>query len=590
MGMLRKLRSVMATLLIVAGLVTTAVPALAGGSTEHTAWMLAMDEAALKLEAEAPSPTCTDTGYALPINERPEGELRLSLPVECPDISHLAPGDAGLVGRYRVSYGGTGTVNLTFHWELEGVLFTGDHPIAITIVDDRGNDYSPTTLPNWLEPFIPTRGSKPAPSLSQGEALTFTVNYHWPIEAGNIYQTELGHLRMEVVVTPGKGGGGDPGGGNPGGGNPGGGDPGGGNPGGGTPPKPEPPTTGDETPTPVTTGKVVVRILDDSAGDGSPLPLSGVPVELDDLTGTTDDHGQVTFAGLRFGSYTATATATHPTTGAEPKTGSGTVTISPEEPEGQITILLSWPVPDAEPVPPPEELTSSLTMGSLTVRVLDGSERLGGASRPISGATVQLGDRMGRTDGNGELHFLDLPLGSYEIRAEAVDPARPEGGERKSGTARAELTADRRHDVITIVLAWSDPPAAADPTPGSIVGRICAPRDPGARVWATNEAGEVAAIAVAATGRLGQWREYSLEGLTPGKWVLSLQSAGDPTVSQDVIVRPGEAAKAHDFTLACTGEGASRLPSAAYFLLGGWLLVGGLYLRRLGRPSAASRG
>ena len=101
------------------------------------------------------------------------------------------------------------------------------------------------------------------------------------------------------------------------------------------------------------------------------------------------------------------------------------------------------------------------------------------------------------------------------------------------------------------------------------------------------ESGETVATAVAATGRIGIWLDYELSGLEPGLWTLTLQNPGDPPVSQQIIVPPGEVVKAPDFTLACTGDGLTPPPHVGYYLAGGALLLAGWQLRRMGRRSPA---
>jgi len=454
------------------------------------------------------------------------------------------------VGNYHVRYEGPDSIRLTFNSVLDGPLFQGDHPIRVSIVDGKGRSFDPSGLDQAVG------------TLARGDELSLKVTYDWQPAADNTYQGREGRLLMWLVAE-GIGGGRPPGGG------------------------------GGETEPPVTTGRIVVRVLGDPMGGGELVPLPGASVRLAGIAATTDEYGQVAVEGLTFGEYTVTVTAANPVTGTDPQTGSGTARITPEAPEGYITILLTWSPPAAsgppeepeepteEPVQPPEEpAPPERAQGSVTVRVLDVSARNQGAARPIEGAIVHVGPAAGRTDASGEIRFDNLPLARYIAYAEAVDPANPESGVRKSGTLEVHLTPEQPDQTVTIMLAWSDAFTAGATTPGAIKGRICAPRAPGARIWATNEAGQVAAVAVAAINRLGVWLDYLIPDLPPGPWTLTLQYPDEQPVSQSVVVRPGEVTQASDFTLACTGDGAPRPSVVGYLLAGIVLLVAGIRLRQ----------
>lgn len=581
---MRRLQSLLAVLLSLAGLTVAAIPAFAREPEQHAAWLLAM-EAADSEWVGTGGPECSSITYELTIPPLTE-ERVYSLPIECPDMQNLAPGDSGLVGIYKVKNGGTQPVQLAIKGLVDGALFSGDDPMLLTIQDDNSSYAYDGAYHNMED-------------LAADETRTITIDYDVPLTAGNTYQGEQGtlfvYLRVKPIRTPGGGddgggdnGGGDNGGGDNGGGDNGGGDSGGGNNGGGggrTPPE-RPPTSESEPPVPAS-GRITVRVLGDGAGSGELTPLEGAEVQLAEFVANTDAHGQVIFDGLPFGTYTAMATAVNPFTGADPLTGTGATQITAEEPEAFITIVLTWP---PRPVPPPQEEQPepepSRPTGSLTVRVLDASPRNEGVDRPISGAIVHVGDRAGFTGQSGELRFTDLPLGEYAVFAEAGDPQNPDGP-RRSGLARARLTEERPDQVVTIRLIWEEPDPAIDLTPGGIAGRVCAPRTGAARVWATNESGETVATVVAATGRIGVWLNYELAGLTPGTWTLTLQNPGDPAVSQQVIVLPGQAVNAPDFTLACTGDGLTAPPHVGYYIAGGLLLVAGWQLRRMGRKLEA---
>lgn len=574
---LRRLQSLLAVLLSLAGLTVAAIPAFAREPDTHAAWLLAA-EAGEEPWEEAEGTGCRSTDYRLTVPEL-AAERYYILPVECPDIKNLAPGDSGNVGTYHVTNGGNRTLQLRLLGQVTGALFTGEVPVALTVQDDAD--------PARVYPY--DGNFHDMLDLEPGKTRTITIDYSWPATADNDYQAEHGTIFFKLLVRPTGGddpGGEDPGGDDPGGGDPGGGDPGGGGPGGGGPPPSPPPTPGNEPSVPAS-GRITVRVLGDGAGNGELTPLEGAEVQLSTFTASTDALGQVVFDGLPFGAYTAMATAVNPLTGTDPLTGTGAAQITAEDPEAFITIILTWP---PRPVPPPQEEQpdpgDSEPRGSITVRVLDASPRNGGAELPIPGALVVVGNQAGFTDRSGELRFTDLPLGEYAVYAEATDPADPEGPTR-SGQARTRLTEDRPDQVVIIRLVWEQADPVAALAPGGIAGRVCAPRTGAARVWATRESGETVATAVAATGRIGIWLDYELSGLEPGLWTLTLQNPGDPPVSQQIIVPPGEVVKAPDFTLACTGDGLTPPPHVGYYLAGGALLLAGWQLRRMGRRSPA---
>lgn len=213
-----------------------------------------------------------------------------------------------------------------------------------------------------------------------------------------------------------------------------------------------------------------------------------------------------------------------------------------------------------------------MILGSITVRVLDGSAHRNGHMVPISGASVTLsGGMAGTTDVNGEITWNGLPLGEYTASATAENPLT--GGDPRSGSGSASLTRTQRNGVIEIVLRWD--------SAGQILGRICLPRAPGATVTATHASGATASTFIPATGRLGRWVEYSLDGLEPGTWELTLRSPGEAPASQTIRVAAGEAVRAGDFTLACTGENPHKgFPQTPLLVAGGLLLALGAVLRR----------
>jgi len=190
----------------------------------------------------------------------------------------------------------------------------------------------------------------------------------------------------------------------------------------------------------------------------------------------------------------------------------------------------------------------------------------------MPGASVTLpGGLAGITDAAGEVTWSDLPLGDYTASATAENPVT--GGDPRTGSGSVSLTRTRRNGVIEIVLRWD--------AAGQILGRICLPRAPGATVTATHSSGAAVSTFIPATGRLGRWVEYSLSGLQPGTWELTLKSPGEAPASQTITVAAGQAVRAADFTLACTGENPNKgYLQTPLLVAGGLLLALGALLRR----------
>ncbi|MFZ5813777.1 MAG: DUF7507 domain-containing protein [Bacillota bacterium] len=339
------------------------------------------------------------------------------------------------------------------------------------------------------------------------------------------------------------------------------------------------------TNSPPPSGSVTVRVFDNSPrNNGVPKPIANADVELSNgMTGTTNAQGEILFDNLAFGDYTATGSSVDPVTGQEPQSGSGETTINAGSPDGVITILLSWtPAQVGNPPPPKPE-----PKGSITVLVLDGSPRNNGELKPIQGATVNVAGKTLKTDAKGTVKVQNLAFAAYTAHAEAVDPLNPADGEIKTGSGYAEITPKYPDEQITIVLMW-DPPlasAVAEQT-GSIAGRICAPRAPGAELVATDSGGRTVKTFVAATGKLGVWLDYVIENVAAGTWTLTLNNPGDAPAQQTITVKAGEAAQASDFTLACTGQAAGQHSAWIYYLVGALLVMVGLSLRRFGKVEA----
>lgn len=248
--------------------------------------------------------------------------------------------------------------------------------------------------------------------------------------------------------------------------------------------------------------------------------------------------------------------------------------------------------PTTPPATPPttkppttQSLTPKPLVGSLEVRVLDNSSRNGGTPKPIAGAQVRVtGGLVGTTDADGFVLFPNLFLGTYHADGSAVDPRNPIAASLQAGSATATLTEAEPDQTVTILLAWADSPTAPPTTSvvpaalGSISGRVCSPKAPGAQVSAVGPNGETAGVAIASNGVLGQWRPWTLADLVPGTWTLKLQAPDGQVVEQKVTVTAGAVAASTDFSLACTGS-AAPLP---WYWAGGALILTGtaFFIRR----------
>jgi len=104
-----------------------------------------------------------------------------------------------------------------------------------------------------------------------------------------------------------------------------------------------------------------------------------------------------------------------------------------------------------------------ITSGSVTVRVLDNSERNGGTPAPVPGATVTLsGGATGTTNASGQAVFANLALGTYTVTAQSADPLNFASGDVQSGTASVTLDAAGADRSVNLLLAWEAP--LAEPT------------------------------------------------------------------------------------------------------------------------------
>ena len=480
----------------------------------------------------------------------------------------MAPGDTHTVHTYPFTYTGTvpATVSVTTSTSGDLTTCSGGGMFAVTITDDQANVYADNAA------------GQPVRIVQPGEELTFTAVGSLSIAAGNDCQGKTALVTVQPVAVQ-------------------------------LIPDPQPedndptPPSTDTTP-PVTTqsepqfeGTFTVRVLDGSPrNDGDLVPIVGAAVTLSDgQTGITGADGQITFTDLSAGSYEAAATATDPLnpTGIDLRTGTAGAAVNAENPNATVTVVLAWePVDAAPPVP-------SVTRGSITVRALDGSERHGGNHAPLANAAVVLTPgRTGVTDANGHIAFDDLAFGTYQVTVLAYDPQRPSASPRQGG-GLVTISATSAHETLNVVLVWepasgqAPAPTGATPSapvgvtpsapaPGTITGRICAPSAPGAEIVAAGPEGLSASVRMAFDGTVGVWRSYTLPNLSPGVWVVTLNSDDGRAISQTLTVLSDVTVDAANFSLACTG-GAFSIWTALGVAVGVMMLLAGLLLRFFAR-------
>lgn len=482
----------------------------------------------------------------------------------------MAPGDEDpeAIG-YRFTYSGTSPAWLYISTATSGGLTTcsGGGKFTVSIVDENGKVYADN------------RANQPAGRLRPGEGATFRVIRRFDRAAGNDCQNQTGIFSIQGEVIEETGG--------------------------GTPPQNPPPAFSGPA---SDRGSILVRAVNGSPDAGG-ATIPGAMVSLSDgRSGQTDESGTIIFAGLELGTYQVQVSAEDPKNPGpnSRRSGEGSVTLTAEDRDVVLTIILVWDSPAAPPstlhppaapppatpqppvAPPAPPPTPKPTLGSVRVRVVDGSSRTRGLPVPIPGAVVGLkGGLEARTDPSGEVLFDGLAVGTYEVWARAVDPQNPGASEQKSAFASVAVTEENPHATVTIVLAWEKP--AAPPTQGGdLLGRICAPAAPGAEVTATGPNGAKISLFLAADGSLGLWRPYRLTNLAPGDYEVTLKAPGIPAVRQPVTVKPGETVEVPDLTLACTG-GAAPAPNLWPYGIGAALIVTGLALRRGGKQGVRRR-
>ncbi|MFZ5824953.1 MAG: hypothetical protein ACOY94_11540, partial [Bacillota bacterium] len=310
-------------------------------------------------------------------------------------------------------------------------------------------------------------------------------------------------------------------------------------------------------------GSLDVRVMDGSPRNTGIFPaIPGASVTLSNgMTGQTDSSGRILFTGLPYGRYNATASAVDPQnpTPDTLRSGQGSATLGARTPDEVITIVLAWDPPSAPPAFNP----------SITVTVCPTFAKLGGE---VMAAGPDGESAKGVLQNDGTYLISGLTAGAWTITMSGPGLAEP-----------VTRTLHLRSDNAVPNNAYSlDLSAVCPAATGSVAGRICSVREPGAQIRGEGPSGLTALVTIPSDGRLGQWREYQLAGLAPGEWKLTLQTPGNPPVSQSVSVRAGESTRAADFTLACTGQPAPVHPSTWYYL-GGLLIAAGLLLRRWAR-------
>ncbi|MFZ5817817.1 MAG: hypothetical protein ACOY93_21400 [Bacillota bacterium] len=312
-------------------------------------------------------------------------------------------------------------------------------------------------------------------------------------------------------------------------------------------------------------GSLEVRVVDGSPRNTGIFPaIPGATVTLSDgRTAKTDSTGRILFTHLPFGRYDATASAVDPFNPLPEtlRSGSGAATLSESTPDEVITIVLAWDPPSSPPTPRAPSLRLSVCQ---TFTELGGEVRLTGPGGAAAAGTLQ---------SDGSYLFTGLAAGTWTVTLLAPGLAEP-----------VSRPIALREDGAVPENAYSMDLSSVCPTrTGSIAGRICSPKPPGAEITGTGPNGETASTQVGATGRLGEWLEYRLAHLLPGDWTLTLNTPGSPPVSQTVTVRAGEITRAPDFTLACTGQPAAGLNGLWFYLSGGLMVAAGLLLRRWAR-------
>jgi hypothetical protein len=186
------------------------------------------------------------------------------------------------------------------------------------------------------------------------------------------------------------------------------------------------------------------------------------------------------------------------------------------------TNILTVRASDGTVVYGPKQGTATVTnsarpLGSLQVRVLDGSPRNHGTNLPIAGAQVTLtGGLHGQTDQNGQISFPNLAFGTYQATGRSTDPQNP-GQDEKTGSGSATIGQTNPNGTITIILAWEP----NEPTPSIAV--LACPAFPitGGKVTATGPDGATRTVT-----QPGADGKYFLQGLTAGVWTVTLQSPG----------------------------------------------------------------
>lgn len=192
---------------------------------------------------------------------------------------------------------------------------------------------------------------------------------------------------------------------------------------------------------------------------------------------------------------------------------------------------------------------SAPAVGSLEVRVMDGSPRNNGIHPMIAGAAVTLSNgKHGVTDGTGRILFTNLPMGEYEAAAASFDPQKPTQSELRTGSAVATITAEAPDQLIAIILTWDDASAPPTRSPQISVAVCHSFASLGGEVSATGPDGQTA------EGVLQNNGTYLMADLAAGIWTVTLTAPGlDQPVSQVIHLRDDNDTPNNAYSLDMSG-------------------------------------
>jgi hypothetical protein len=244
-----------------------------------------------------------------------------------------------------------------------------------------------------------------------------------------------------------------------------------------------------------------------------------------------------TMAGARKGTMvSSSAGSTSNVGGAKPVTVSGARTINQASPPRDSAATAGNPARSAQ------------ISGALKGKVVDAANRT-----PISGATVSIAGRRVKTDQGGNFDLADLTPGSYVIKVMSAGFSEDQESItiRSGATTRDEFALKRLGDSNRIVRGVPEAPRATTPTRlGRVRGRVV---DAASGVPIAGAVVAVSGQQRTVTGRDGS---YTLNGLPPGSYQVSISKVGFAEKRTAFNVRAGEVTNA-DFRLT----GMIRRPS-----------------------------